>query len=278
MIARVELAARESKLGSTSFGTLSLQYGMASRRGGGVAHAALIRSSRELSSALAVGTLVSGVWRYGWVLWTIACTPREAIERSVYSATAANAWSFARPPEHGDREVAVRRLRLRPAACELVDGLRFGLIVDIDNPELVATGLVIPRVVLPVVSPQFHGETWGFDEAVAESPPDPNLVEIGESRCGPGPETDLVLGPSEHLARGWILERSLEPDMTLEIVASVTEFSPDTPWERRRELACFRLRAEVHDAACTIIEARDSPCHAPGAIYLDVGESVGVTP
>jgi hypothetical protein len=165
-------------------------------------------------------------------------------------------------------------LRLRAADCELVDGIRFGLIVDIDNPGPIPIGLAIPRVVHPVEFPDFYGETWGFNEAVAEPPPDPSLVVVGE--CSPGHETPVVLEPNDRVTRGWILARSSERNVTLDVVASFTQFPPDLPWQRRRELTCFRLRAEVRDAACRLVEAPESPCHAPGAIYLDVSDSVGV--
>jgi hypothetical protein len=227
----------------------------------------------ELYFALAVEALVKGFWHIGWLLWAIACTPPEALGGGARSASATKARSFARP--HSEREVP-SRLRLRLAACEMVDGAHLGLIVDIDNPRPIPIGLAIPRVVHPVVFPEFYGQTWGFDEAVAEPPPNPNSVVVGE--CGPGPETPLVLEPSDRVTRGWILERSPEREVTLDFVASLTQFPPDTPWQRRQELTCFRLRAEVRDAACRLVEARESPCHAPGAIYLDVGDSVGVDP
>jgi hypothetical protein len=165
------------------------------------------------------------------------------------------------------------RLRLRLTDCELVDGVGFGLIVDIDNPMSVPIGFAIPRVVHQVAFPEFYGETWGFEEAIAEPPPDPSLVEV--TQCGPGRETAVVLEPNDRLARGWILARSPERDVTLDIVASYTQFPPDVPWQRSQVLTCFRLRAEVHDTACRVVEARETPCHAPGAIHLDVSDSVG---
>jgi hypothetical protein len=226
----------------------------------------------ELYFALAVEGLVKGVWQHGWLLWAIACTPREAVEGGARSAISTNAWSFVRP--QGERELVPNRLRLRLAGCELVDGVRFGLIIDIDNPGPVPLGLAIPRVVRPVAFPEFYGETWGFDGAVAGPTPDPNSIVVTE--CGPGPS--LVLEPNDRVARGWILERSPERDVTLDVATSFTQFPPDIPWQQHRELICFRLRAEVGDAECRLVEARESPCHAPGVIHLDVGDSVGVGP
>ena len=148
-------------------------------------------------------------------------------------------------------------LRIVPIRCHFETLGRVSVAVSIENAGDTPAGIAIPPVALPEWTPEVTEFSTLFDKKFA------TLVSIGETQCGPGPATLIVMSPRERFTRDAEVTYSQEPEKAERALVLVSfdwawfpAWDPSTFWEER---TCWLLQVDATSAECAVADAR-VPC------------------